>query len=292
MALPPNFIARPYRGVSVLRWEGPLERAAVEEHLRGREVYRRTEFIVVRAAGGSALVRVEKQLEEPLFSPVLRTEWLAGPGECDDSVAPDADTAIATDLAAAARQRPAGRRVYVVEGLYHHVNFIWEPQPVLIRVLEVVPPEPPKLVDMARRVLSVDEELPPVELVADLVDIRKLARDHPADRYLLPCRGSDIDLPASVDFLDERPQCQPGWTLIGCERSRQLYQWFYGSQPQRVELCPRALAGPGEPVLGKCCLLERGIEQTPEGCFVPWGATLDEVRRALRLLSVPTQPDC
>jgi hypothetical protein len=284
MILPSNFIARPYRGVSVLRWEGPLERAAVEAHLQGREVYRRTEFIVVRAAGGSALVRVEKESEEPLFSPVVRTEWLAGPEECDDSVAPGVDTGIATDLAAATRHRPPGRRAYVVEGLYHHVNFIWEPQPVRLRVLEVVPPEPPKLLEMARRVLSVDEKLPPVELVADLVDIRELARDHPADRYLLPCRGSDIDLPAEADFLDERPPPQPGWTLIGCERSRQLYEWFYGSQPQRVELCPRARAGPGGPVLGKCCLLERGIEETPDGCFVPWGATLEEVGQALRLL--------
>jgi hypothetical protein len=37
-------------------------------------------------------------------------------------------------------------------------------------------------------------------------------------------------------------------------------------------------------VLTKCCLLERGIEVNGTTAVVPWGANLDEVRAALRLL--------
>ena len=32
-------------------------------------------------------------------------------------------------------------------------------------------------------------------------------------------------------------------------------------------------------------MLEEGLEQRSETVMVPWGATLDEVRRALRLLA-------
>ena len=49
-------------------------------------------------------------------------------------------------------------------------------------------------------------------------------------------------------------------------------------------------AGPG-PVLTKCCLLERGLEVHGTTAVVPWGANLDEVRAALRLLcGLPAAP--
>ena len=38
-------------------------------------------------------------------------------------------------------------------------------------------------------------------------------------------------------------------------------------------------------VLSRCCMLEEGLEQRDNTVLVPWGATLDEVRRALRLLA-------
>jgi hypothetical protein len=34
----------------------------------------------------------------------------------------------------------------------------------------------------------------------------------------------------------------------------------------------------------KCCIRERGIERRGDQVLVPWGATLDEVRGALRML--------
>src|SRR5581483_6892121 len=59
LTLPENFICRPYRGVSVQHWDGPLGEAAVKDVLLDREAYRRTEFVVLRGAGGgTALVRL------------------------------------------------------------------------------------------------------------------------------------------------------------------------------------------------------------------------------------------
>jgi hypothetical protein len=141
---------------------------------------------------------------------------------------------------------------------------------------------------MAEQAVAFDEDLPPVNLIASLVDIRDLARENPASEYLLPCRGAGVDLPGDVSFLDTRPGARGDWLLVGCERSLQFHRHFYGDEPQRVDLCPRSRAQivqTSTPVLTKCCLLERGVELHGTVAVVPWGANLDEVRLALRLLT-------
>ena len=55
----PNFIARPYRGVSVQDVPS-LEPAALLARIRSRRVYRRTEFIVAVCDGRRALVQLER----------------------------------------------------------------------------------------------------------------------------------------------------------------------------------------------------------------------------------------
>jgi len=199
----PNTITRPYRGLSVQEVEVPLTTAALMPFLLGREVYRRTDFLALRRGKQTALVAVRKASTEPLFSPIVEARVLAGPDEVVSFSAPQTDVGNATALACAAlaRYRP-GARAYVVQGRYEHVNFIWEPAPVRIRVTEVVPPEPAKLFAMAQQVVAFDEDLPPIDLVLDAVDIRALAAANPASHYLLPCRGSGVDLGGEVSFLE------------------------------------------------------------------------------------------
>lgn len=285
-ALPENYICRPYRGVSVQSWPEPLEPDAVRAVLVGREAYRRTEFLVLRHGLETALMRVRCAAAEELFNPITEVEWIAGPPDCAYVVAPDTDTANATALARAAALAGGNRAVYVVEGRYQHVNFIHQPRPVTVRVVEVVPPEPPKLFDMAQRVVEYDELLPPVRLELETIDLHALAETAPAPHFLLPCRSGGVSLPGEVSFLDERPP-HADWTLIGCDRSRQLHRWFYGDEPKgHVELCPARLAGaePDGPTLLKCCLLEEGMRAEPGRVVVPWGADLETVRAALRTL--------
>lgn len=286
---PPNTRAHPYRGLSVQEVDVPLTPPAVREHLVGREVYRRTEYLALQRDGAVALVAVRKASTEPLFSPVVEARYLAGPHELAWIESPGTDVGNATALWEAARPHVAdGLRAYLVRGRYEHVNFLWEPAPVTIRVTEVVPPEPAKLWDQARRVVAFDEDLPPIELELDAVAFDDLAAARPASEYLLPCRGAGVDLPARVEFLDTRPAERGDWTLIGCERSMQFHRHFYGDEPDQVDLCPvqrlRAAPGTAGRVLTKCCLRERGVEAAGDQATVPWGANLDEVRTALRVL--------
>jgi hypothetical protein len=281
-----NLVPAQYREVSVAQADFELTGEQLRRHFIGREVYRRTQWIVVRRGTDTAVIRVTKASTEPLLAPVTTMDVVALADECTFLVLPDVDTAIPSSLARAAGEHAPAKRCTVVEGLYHHVSFIVDPCPLRIRVTEVVPPWPPKLLDQAQRVLDVSEDLPPIQLVADLVDLAELAQPGPAARYLLPCRGSGFQLDgAELEFLDERP-ARREWTLIGCARSRALHQWFYGDLPESVELCPRTRpATPGQSVLAKCCLLEEHNEVDGSTVTVPWGASLVLVKEALARLA-------
>jgi hypothetical protein len=290
-----NLVPSQYRNVSVADVPVLLDEESLRGYLLGRAVYRRTRYLVARHGGASAVVEVGKESEGPLFSPVTAVNVIAGPDETCVVDAPDTDTAVPTALASVAARQAAGARCVIVHGRYGHVSFILDPAPIRIRVLEVVPPWPPKLADQLSRVLELAEDLPPVELVPSLVDLDTLAATRPAGHYLFPCRAGHADGPRGetpVSYLDQVPEREP-WTLVGCARSRAIHDWFYADDVPMVDMCPRNLAerDPSPrtgPVLTKCCLLEDRVSRDGDLVVVPWGASLAQIREGLRLaLEVP-----
>ena len=183
----------------------------------------------------------------------------------------------------------------MVQGRYAHVSFIIDPAPLRVTVREVVPPYPAKLFDQTRRLLDVAEHLPPIDLVADVVELDGLAAGTPSTSYLLPCRGGGLSIDvaavegADTAYLDERPEHRE-WTLIGCERSQQIHQWFYGERAPQVDFCPRRRTGGTGAILTKCCLLERQIEVEDGRVIVPWGASLGQISEALTALAAHWEP--
>ena len=283
-----NLVPAQYREVSVAEVPVPLEEGALRGYLDGRPVYRRTRYVIARNGAASLVAEVGKESEKPLFSPVTSVTVLARADETALVDAPEIDTAVPTQLARAAAQHAPGVRCVIVRGLYGHVSFILDPAPVRLRVLEVVPPWPPKLVHQLSRVLELSEDLPPVELVPELVDLRDLAARRPASRYLFPCRaGHGAQDGAEISYLDEIP-ARESWTLVGCARSRAIHDWFYGDEVPQVDMCPRNLARPDladtdGPLLTKCCLLEDRVASDGDTVVVPWGASLAQIKEGLRL---------
>ena len=104
-AIGPNFIARPYREVSVAEVDIPLRPGSVRGWLLGRPVYRRTTFLVLVHGTERALVQVEKDTTEPLFTPVSQVHWVAGPDDVAFVEDPAVDTGNATIAAAGDRER-------------------------------------------------------------------------------------------------------------------------------------------------------------------------------------------
>jgi hypothetical protein len=281
----PNRTPTRDRAVAVSTLDAPFSERVVGDWLLGRPAYRRTRYIVARGNPEIAVVEVTKRAEQELFSEITSVSVLASPEETAFVHAPEADTTVPSQLARVAAAQAPGFRCVVIEGRYEHINFILDPAPLPVHVVEVVPPWPAKLVDQAERMLAVAEDLPPIELVPELIDVADLAREAPAAHYLLPCRGGGGSIAgAQVSYLDEIPE-RAEWTLLGSARSRAIHRYFYGYDAPSVELCPRhrdrCAAPAGAAVLTKCCQLEAGIER--DGCtvIVPWGASLAEVCQGL-----------
>ena len=193
-----NFVPLPYRQVAVRnRVDFPLTADGLRENLLGRDAYRRTEFIVLRGKGECAVARITKARPDDLFSPVSAVELFVPPAEChwvDDAAV---DVGNPSQLAAKARALGVGcGETLIVHGKYEHVNFIHRPDPIVIRVVDVIPPEPAKLWTMVNQVLVIAEDLPPIELRYEPIDLIALARGSPAAEYLFPCQASGIDVGA------------------------------------------------------------------------------------------------
>lgn len=280
-----NFVPLPYRRVAVREADFHLTEGALRENLLGRESYRRTEFIVLRQRGSCAIARVEKGSPDDLFSAITSVELFAGPEECCWIDDPAVDVGNPSQLAAKARAIGFGsNRTVIVHGKFEHVNFIHHPKPIVIQVVDVVPPEPAKLWTMAQQVLSYSEELPAIELELAPIDLVGLARTHPAPAYLFPCQAAGTNVGAPIYFLDTRPEWRE-WTMIGCERCAQFHRHFYNREAEQVDFCPRNLSEAGSDlVLTKCCMLETSIECEGNRAVVPWGANLRHVEDALKYL--------
>lgn len=288
-----NAVPSAYRGVAIAQLDFPIAEQSLIAHFLGCESYRRTRFIVARGPGGdTALVHVGREDHDSLFAPITSVDVLALPPETAYVVAPEADTAIPSSLAAVAVREAPGAKAVVVEGRYRHISFILNPDPIRLTVLEVVPPRPAKLADQVQRLLDAAEDLAPMVVEVQATDLGELASGMPSPVYLLPCRGSDATVAgAQVRYLDERPP-REDWVLLGCERSRQIHEWFYGDIPPGADMCPRRAAiTEGTAVLAKCCLLEASIEVDDDRVVVPWGASMAQVREALTLIAQAREPE-
>jgi hypothetical protein len=279
--LPRNLVPGRYRGVSVARVELSHDEGTFRDYFLGRKAYFKTRFIVVHSDDATALLQVAKADDRELFSPITEVRLLATDDETAYVNAPEVDTGIPSELARVARECAPSARAVVVRGRYEHVNFIVGPDPLRITVREVVPPRPAKLFDQAQRVLQIREDLPPIELVADVIDLADVAQQHPAASYLLPCRGSGFAVAgAQMSYLDEHPVHQD-WTLLGCVRSQQIHREFFGVDANAVTICPLIRESIDGPLLTKCCLQDDENLSSDGSVSVPWGASLQRVSEAL-----------
>jgi len=283
-----NFVPLPYRRVSFQPYAGEMSGHAITEYLSLREVYRRTDIVILHSEQNQyAVVAVQRVQGESLFVPIEHLEVLALPPDCVFIQSSETDPANRSALAKLALDRGIGSdKTLIVQGAFDHINIIHKPAPLQIRVVEVAPPEPPKLYAMAEHVLSY-ADLPPIYLQLERIDLLSLGKPVQASAFLVPCRSGGLDeFDAPVFFLDERPAERQDWTLIGCERSLQFHRHYYGDEPPRVEMCPKQLASDSSmPTLLKCCLLEFDIELDGNMAIVPWGADLKMVEKALALLA-------
>jgi len=255
--------------------------------LCAKEAYFETDYVVVRRTEQCAVARVHKEHVTGLFSVIEAVDVIAGVDSCrwvDDFTV---DTGNPSALAEKARAMGVtASETLVVNGLYEHVNFIHRPQPVVVRVFDLSPPNPPRLLDMARQVVAY-RSWPAVLLDAHIQSIPDLVRHLGDTPILFPCGISQLKDITQASYLDERPP-RENWVLVGCERSRQIHRHIYGEDCPGIELCPRKLfAMDGSLTLMRCCMVENGFELSGRTAVVPWGADRSIIENAfLALLGI------
>ncbi len=286
-----NFFPLPYRRVSVQRVEFRLIDREIRKFLCDKPVYRATDFIVFRNQDQTAIVKVAKKSGEGLFRKIESIDLIAGSDVCHWVEDSKIDTSNCSQMISKAQNLGLdSSSTLVVEGAFGHVNFIMNPAPIYLWILDSVPPFPSRLMDLIQKALIVIDKVPLIP-VNKSIDTRELApRD--ADRAcLFPCRASDLRGPGDTYYLDEHPPKQE-WTMIGCERSEEIYMAFYSERPVRIESCPRKLAPQPQCLsMVRCCLWETTYEIHGHQAIVPWGSDLQIVLKALTELLKTVHPE-
>ncbi len=279
-----NVVPLPYSRIGVQRADFSLNESSIQGFLIGKEAYFETDYVVFRRGDECAIAAIQRADREDLFCTITAAEVIALPGSCRWIDDPTVDTGNPSALAEKARALgTTDSETLVVNGLYEHVNFIQRPRPLVIDIFDLFPPEPPRLIDMARRVLAY-KNFGAVVLNPHIQSIPELVRHLDDKPILFPCGISQLKGMANASYLDERPSRQD-WILVGCERSRRIHRHFYGDDPPQIELCPRKLFVADVPLtLMRCCMVENGFELSGRVAIVPWGADLALTQAALEAL--------
>ncbi|MGH8607831.1 MAG: DUF7714 family protein [Gammaproteobacteria bacterium] len=104
-----NFVPLPYRRVSFQPYDGAMTEAAIRKHLMAREVYRRTDIVILHTAEEAfAVAAVQRAASDALFARVDAVEVLALVDECVFIQSPATDPANRSALAKLARDHGVG----------------------------------------------------------------------------------------------------------------------------------------------------------------------------------------
>ena len=266
----------------------PLDREHISELMRGWTAYVRTDDLVLRNGDSYAVVRLVKSQEPGLFRKVVDFEILSLPEETVYVEEPDMDV-LNTPALAALQARHPGKAV-VVRGMFSHINFIKDIEPLRLMVVDNVPPSPAKLgvlVDIALGSGFVDHPIVKEERIIDMAEKVSEVR---TGAVMFPCRVSNLHADIPFCFLDDAPEDPGDVTLIGCHLSQRIFRSLYDRDVPFVNVCPADFVEPGVKTIVKCCKVKQGHELDGDVVRVPWGATVPEVVDAINALFSPDSP--
>jgi hypothetical protein len=285
--------------VSVTEVDYPLTHAGIGENLLGQKVFTRTEYMILRRGGELATARVRKRRSFQLFLPVTQVEVLSTPESTLLARDPTVDILNATRMyrcGLKAVEENGGKKAggdgddeadplrgwtVVVEGVDGHISFVHRPKPFTIKLLDLVPPHPSKLMRLLESAVDFAElGTEPVEFAPTILDINELAEEMmaegkfsrenpesdaggepdgagcaegPNSHVMFPCEASGLGCGpqgavgpfGAVRYLDKTPKLtegeRDGTVLVGCDTSRMIFRSLYGKSPRLIDMCPRHL---------------------------------------------------
>jgi len=257
----------------------PLNRESIMRAWKGKRIYFRTKYLVLRSADEYCVLGV-KSTASAVMNDVDSIDIISLPDETVWVEDAEIDVLSPTQLVRVALQHPG--KTVVVKGAFDHVSFVKDPEVVRIRVFDVVPPVS-KLVSLVRSVADSQAISVAVDVEEDLMDINVLAEDVKTEEILLPCEG-ELATEKTVLYLAKSPDVRDA-TLIGCEFSKKIARDLYGRDLPFIQLCPRRIVNRTDvPTIVKCCELQSGFKIDGNVAIVPWGARIEDVAQAVEHL--------
>ena len=269
--------------VSMVEASFELSKANILKELQGRKVYHKTRWLVLRRGKGKkgqyAVVEIESH-GYGMFKNIDKVKIISLPKETAFVHAPKADPFNHNSMSAVLER--TGRRAAVVEAMFDHITFVTKEDPVIIHLLDVVPPSPSKLEIMAPKVLTSMSLDHPVHFDTKIVDLTKLVK---TKEVVYPCRARNMGKHKHAKFLHEVPKLDDHVTLVGCDISRRIFYSEYKRMPGFVNMCPKNFVKNIKGLkLIRCCLVEDQALQEGDMVMVPWGVRMEDLRDAINKL--------
>lgn len=272
--------------VSVKEVSFPLTEKDIRDNLLGKSIYKKTGFLILKNENDWAIVAIGKAPPQDLFSTIEDVEILSLPENTKYVEDPAINVLSPTMMAEKAQE--LGCEILIVKGKFEHISFIHREELQPLAVFEVVPPEPPKLVELVREVMH-SEFLPkPVKILPHILDLREVEKQGNQNNVMFPCHASGLTSEKNTYFLDQGLELPKddidNILLIGCDLSLRIFKSLYAHEPEFFNFCPkkRAMeADEGVMAIARCCTVKEGYERIDNIALVPWGATQREVEDAL-----------
>lgn len=275
--------------VSIKRVAFPLTEEKIQENLLSKPAYKRTKFIALNNGEDWAVVGIRKPETKNLFSRIEEVEIISMPDSTKYIEDPEIDVLNPTRMAEKAHELEA--ETLIVKGMFEHVSFIHKEKLEQLIVFDVIPPKPPKLVELIRKALYSGNVPKPVKIIPQILDLCELEKECKNQNIVFPCHASGLKSDRKTFYLDQRPEFSDeemtSICLIGCDLSMRIFNTIYGSEPEFFNFCPKKKAIDMQPehlAITKCCEINEGHEFIGNIAVVPWGSTQKEVEEALNEL--------
>lgn len=258
----------------------------IMEEASQKTAYTSTNYMVLNNGPDWTVLKVAKSAEKGLFKRIERVEIVSLPQDTAYLEKPEVDVNNPSIMVRMAEQ--VGKDALVIKGKFEHISFVYQEKTTPLVVFDVVPPSPPKIVELVEAALSTGRIRKPIRLIPKIVDLNELARIINTRYVMFPCYAvslAGLEGGPNTLYLDHAQGLQVSAneiTLIGCELSLRIFTSLYGEKPAFIDHCPKKLLHTvSEAALCRCCVVDEGHGIEGNAAYVPWGASVGEVEEAI-----------
>ena len=267
------------KDVSVREVDFDLTPDAIASEMDCWTAYAKCEYLILRKGDSFAALRVVKEDGIGLFKKVTDYEFLSLPEDTDYVHDETVDVLNIPSLALIQSKHPG--RAVVIEGMFSHIVYIKDLEPLILNVVDSIPPSPSKLGVLVRKALDSDFIDLPIIVHEDTVDMCSKVSEVKTEGVMFPCKVSGITTDRPTYFLDSDPELKHEVTLIGCNLSKRIFESLYRYTPEFINVCPADNIRTKGKTIVKCCKVKEGHMIEGDVVKVPWGATVPEIVDAI-----------